>query len=55
MRPRARRTTATPGAAGNFTLGRSRLLKFTWDVVLKHRKYKDRGDLHARENDFKAA
>ena len=56
MRPRARRTAATPRAAGNFTLGWSRLLQFAGDALaLKHRRYEDRGDLHAGENDFKAA
>ena len=31
-------------------------MKFAGDALaLKHRRYEDRGDLHARENDFKAA
>jgi hypothetical protein len=51
-----KRTASTPRAEGNFALGRSRLLKFAGDALpLKHRRYEDRGDLHARENDFKAA
>jgi hypothetical protein len=41
MRPRARRTAATPGAAGTVTLGRLRFLQFTGDALAhKRRKYK---------------